>query len=302
MDRIQAMQVFVRVVESGSFVRAAETLAMPPSSVTSMIKSLEKHLQVRLLNRTTRSLNLTLEGEQYVARCREILSLIEDTENSLNGSMLRPQGRLKVDMPGGIAHALIYPRLRDFQARYPNIYLMIGVNDRQIDLVQEGVDCVIRAGKLSDSTLVARPLGELEWVTCASPAYLEQHGTPTSPEDLAGHRAVHHFSVNSRRASSLHFQKGDQSYTAPLEGTVAVNETTLYIRLCIDGYGLGQLARVLVADQLRSGHLVEVLPDWRPGPVDFWFLHQNQRFLSPAVRAFSDWLSELFGRYAQNSA
>ncbi|MGG2424779.1 LysR family transcriptional regulator, partial [Ralstonia pseudosolanacearum] len=183
MDRIQAMQVFVRVVESGSFARAAETLAMPASSVTSLVKSLERHLQVRLLNRTTRSLSLTPEGEQYVARCREILSLIEDAETSLNGSMDHPQGRLRVDMPGGIAHALIYPNLQDFRDRYPGIYLMIGVNDRQIDLIQEGVDCVIRAGKLSDSTLVARPLGALRWITCAAPMYLQQNGPPHAPED-----------------------------------------------------------------------------------------------------------------------
>ena len=162
------MQVFLRVVESRSFVRAAETLGLPASSVTAIIKRLEKHLQTRLLNRSTRNLSLTPEGERYFQRCREILDLIADTEAGLQGSSERPQGRLRVDMPGGIAHAVILPRLAQFQQRYPDIYLMIGVNDRQVDLIQEGVDCVIRTGSLDDSTLVARRLGELRWITCAA--------------------------------------------------------------------------------------------------------------------------------------
>lgn len=289
------MQVFLRVVESGSFVRAAETLGLPASSVTGIIKRLEKHLQIRLLNRSTRSLSLTPEGERYFFRCREILDLIDDTESSLRGSAERPQGRLRVDMPGGIAHALILPQLAHFQRRYPDIYLMIGVNDRQVDLIQEGVDCVIRTGSLHNSTLVARRLGELRWVTCAAPSYLAEAGVPKRLEDLQQHRAIHYFSSTTRRGSALHFAEDGVSVTVPVPGTVAVDETGLYIKLGLDGRGLMQLAEILVADQLRTGELVEVLANRRPASVPVTLLYPHHRFLSPAMRAFADWIAELFG-------
>lgn len=294
MDRVQAMQVFLRVVESRSFVRAAETLGLPASSVTGIIKRLEKHLQTRLLNRSTRHLSLTPEGERYFHRCREILDLIADTESGLHGAGGRPQGRLRVDMPGGIAHAVILPRLRQFQQRYPDISLMIGVNDRQVDLIQEGVDCVIRTGSLDDSTLVARRLGELRWITCAAPSYLAGHGVPETLDDLRRHRAVHYFSSTARRGSNLHFIEDGIGIAVPLPGSLAVNETGLYIQLCLDGHGLMQLAEILVSGHLQAGALVEVLADKRPAPVPVSLLYPHHRFLSPALRAFTDWTAELF--------
>lgn len=288
------MQVFLRVVESRSFVRAAQTLALPASSVTAIIKRLEKHLQTRLLHRSTRNLSLTPEGERYFHRCREILELIADTEASLQGASERPQGRLRVDIPSGIAHAVILPQLAQFQQRYPDIYLMIGVNDRQVDLIQEGVDCVIRTGSLEDSALVARRLGELRWITCAAPSYLAEHGVPATLEDLPGHRAVHYFSSTARRGSDLHFIEDGTSIAIPVPGTVAVNETELYIELGLAGHGLMQLAEILVSDQLQAGELVEVLADRRPAPVPVSLLYPHQRFLSPAMRAFTDWTAGLF--------
>jgi len=293
MDRVQAMQVFLRVVESGSFVRAAETLGLPPSSVTGLIKRLEKHLQTRLLNRSTRSLSLTPEGERYFSRCREILELIEDTESSLRHDE-RPQGRLRVDVPGGIAHALILPQLGQFRRQYPDIYLAIGVNDRQVDLIQEGVDCVIRTGSLNDSALVARRLGNLRWITCAAPSYLEDKGIPEVLGDLQRHRAVHYFSSTTRRGSELHFIDEGVSFDVPVPGTVAVNETALYIKLGLAGLGLIQLPEILVADHLQSGDLVEVLAGMRPESVPVSLLYPHHTFLSPAMRAFSDWATELF--------
>lgn len=293
MDRIQAMQIFMRVAEAGSFVRAAETLSLPSSTVTSTIKNLEQYLQVRLLNRTTRRVSLTPEGLQYLAQCREILALIEHAETSLTDSVKRPQGRLRVDMPGGIAHFIVMPNLQDFYRRYPDIYLMIGVSDRQVDLVQEGVDCVIRTGELNNSTLVARPLGRFRWVTCASPGYLREYGTPQSPEELSLHRAVHYFSGQARRANELRFVRGTETLSAPVNGNAAVNETGLYIRMCLDGFGLAQLAEKIVAEHLQEGRLVEVLADWQPPSVPVTLLYPHQRFLSPAVRVFADWIAEL---------
>jgi LysR family transcriptional regulator for bpeEF and oprC len=294
MDRVQAMQVFLRVVESGSFIRAAGTLGLPASSVTGIIKRLEKHLRARLLNRSTRNLSLTPEGERYFHRCREILDLIDDTESSLHGSAEHPQGRVRVDMPGGIAHAVILSQLAQFQARYPDIYLMIGINDRQVDLIQDGVDCVIRTGSLHDSTLVARRLGELRWITCATPSYLNQQGIPDSLEDLQRHRAVHYFSSTTRRTGELHFVEAGDRVAVPVAGTVAVNETGLYIKLGLAGGGLMQLAEILVADHLRIGDLVEVLANMRPEPVPVSLIYPHHRFLSPAMQAFADWTAELF--------
>ena len=201
-------------------------------------------------------------------------------------------------MPGGIAHAVILPQLAQFQQRYPDIYLMIGVNDRQVDLIQEGVDCVIRTGSLEDSTLVARRLGELRWITCAAPSYLAEHGVPATLEDLPGHRAVHYFSSTARRGSDLHFIENGIRVAVPLPGTVAVNETGLYIELGLAGHGLMQLAEILVSGQLQAGQLVEVLADRRPAPVPVSLLYPHQRFLSPAMRAFSEWTAELFGNGA----
>ncbi|MEA5221467.1 LysR family transcriptional regulator [Enterobacter cloacae] len=293
MDRLQAMQIFMRVAEAGSFVRAAETLSLPSSTVTSTIKNLEKYLQVRLLNRTTRRVSLTSEGGQYLAQCREILSLIEHAESSLTDSVKRPQGRLRVDMPAGIAHFIVMPNLQDFYRRYPEIYLMIGVSDRQVDLVQEGVDCVIRTGELTNSTLVARPVGRFRWVTCASPDYLREYGVPQSPAELSRHRAIHYFSSQTRRADELRFQQGSEMRYVSVNRQAAVNETGLYIKMCLEGYGLAQLAENVIAEHLEQGTLVEVMSDWQPPPVPVTLLYPHQRFLSPAVRAFADWIDEL---------
>ncbi|MGN7914929.1 LysR substrate-binding domain-containing protein [Enterobacter sp. 22466] len=293
MDRLQAMQIFTRVAEAGSFVRAAETLSLPSSTVTSTIKNLEKYLQVRLLNRTTRRVSLTPEGVQYLAQCRDILSLIEHAESSLTDSVKRPQGRLRVDMPAGIAHFIVMPNLQDFYRRYPDIYLMTGVSDRQVDLVQEGVDCVIRTGELTNSTLVARPLGRFRWVTCASPDYLREYGVPQSPDELSRHQAIHYFSGQTRRADELRFQQGSALRYVSVNGQTAVNETGLYIKMCLEGYGLAQLAENVIAEHLAQGTLVEIMADWQPPPVPVTLLYPHQRFLSPAVRAFADWIDEL---------
>lgn len=293
MDRIQAMQVFLRVAEAGSFVRAAETLSLPSSTVTSTIKNLEKYLQVRLLNRTTRRVSLTPEGLQYLAQCREILSLIEHSESSLTDSLRRPRGRLRVDMPGGIAQFIVMPNLKDFYRLYPDIYLMIGVSDRQVDLVQEGVDCVIRTGELTDSTLVARPLGRFRWVTCASPDYLREYGFPETPEALSEHRAIHYFSASGRGKNELRFTRGTETLSVPVKGDAAVNETALYIKMCLEGFGLAQLAENIVSEHLQKGTLIEVLVEWQPPSVPVTLLYPHQRFLSPTVRAFADWVAEI---------
>lgn len=290
MDRIQAMQVFLRVVETNSFSKAAETLSMAPSSVTSIIKSLERHLQVRLLQRTTRSLSLTPEGERYYQRSRDILQAIDDTESDLLNRASRPRGRLRVDMPGTVGRALVLPHLHEFFALYPDIHLMLGMNDRPLDLVQEGIDCVLRTGELRDSSMVARRLGSFQWITCGAPAYFERRGVPQTIDTLDEHQAVQYFSGTTGRTSEFHFLQDGKEVTVPMSGQVSVNDTDSYIHCCLHGYGLIQLARYLVADHLASGQLREVLADGRQAPTPVSLLYPHNRNLSPTVRVFTDWM------------
>lgn len=170
---------------------------------------------------------------------------------------------------------------------------MIGVSDRQVDLVQEGVDCVIRTGELLNSTLVARPLGKFRWITCASPDYLREYGIPRSPGDLSNHRAIHYFSGQARRTSELRFVQGTEALSVSVSGQAAVNETGLYIKMCLEGFWLAQLADSVVSEHLQKGALVEVLADWQPSSVPVNLLYPHQKFLSPAVSAFADWINEI---------
>lgn len=293
MDRIQAMQVFLRVVETNSFNKAAETLSMAPSSVTSIVKNLESHLQVRLLHRTTRSLSLTPEGERYYQRSRDILQAIDDSESDLQHRASSPKGRLRVDMPGSVARALVLPRLKEFFALYPEIQLMIGMNDRPMDLVQEGIDCVLRTGELRDSSLVARRLGTFQWITCGAPSYFEQRGVPASVDALGEHQAVHYFSGSTGRITDFHFQQNGQEVAVPMQGQVSVNDTDAYIDCCLQGYGLIQLAAYLVRPHLASGALREVLSEGRRAPVPVSLVYPHNRHVSPVVRAFIDWMTTI---------
>ena len=183
MDRLESMQIFARVVEMHSFGRAAESLSLPPSRVTRAVKELEAFLGVRLLQRTTRHISLTADGTLYYDHCRKLLAEIEAVESGFPGSAGRPRGRLRVDMTLSLARLVVLPSIKDFQSRFPDVELTLTVSDRTVELVQEGIDCVIRAGTPEDSpTLVAKRIGAFHWVTCASPEYLALHGTPKSLE------------------------------------------------------------------------------------------------------------------------
>ncbi|MGO1269623.1 MAG: LysR family transcriptional regulator, partial [Pseudomonas bubulae] len=192
MDRFNAMRVFTRIVELGGFTKAADSLQLPRASVTVLIKQLEAHLGVQLLHRTTRQVSPTLDGAAYYQRCVNLLDDLEDAEGLFRGS--QPKGTLRVEMPASVGRLVVLPALPEFTDRYPQIELEIGLNDRLVDLIREGVDCVIRGGLTMDDSLVARPLVQMDQVTCASPAYLQARGVPQSLEDLSGHQVVEYFS------------------------------------------------------------------------------------------------------------
>ncbi|MCK9798724.1 LysR family transcriptional regulator [Pseudomonas sp. MAFF 302030] len=296
MDRFNAMRVFTRIVELGGFARAADSLQMPRASVSILIKQLEAHLGVQLLLRTTRQVSLTLDGDAYYQRCVRLLADLEETEAAFSVARHNPRGTLRVDMPAGIGRLLVIPALPAFSARYPLIELEIGLNDRPVELIREGVDCVLRAGPPLDDSLVARPLALMQQVTCASPAYLARHGTPQHLDELAGHQIVEFFSSVTGKRYGLEFMVDGEVREMPLPKGLAVNSADAYLAASEAGYGLVQAPYYHVARALRDGLLCEVLERVEAPPLALSALYPPHRHLSTRVRVFIDWLVELFAR------
>jgi DNA-binding transcriptional LysR family regulator len=296
LDRFETMRLFVRIVERRSFTLAASDLGLPRSTATQAIKRLESRLGVRLLQRTTRQVSPTLDGEAYHRRCVAILADVEDAEAAFVDA--RPSGQLRVDMHGTLARQFVLPALPDFLARYPALRVHVGEGDRWVDLVREGVDCVLRVGDLHDSSMVGRRLALLEEVTCASPDYLARHGTPRTLADLEGHVAIGFLSTATGSMLPLEFvEDGEVRHvTLPSVVTVAGAETnTALVRL---GLGLTQVPRYHVAADLAEGRLVEVLPHLPPTPSPVSLLYPHSRQLSPRVRVFIDWVADAFAARA----
>ncbi|AOI94389.1 putative multidrug efflux transcriptional regulator CeoR [Burkholderia sp. LA-2-3-30-S1-D2] len=296
MDRLQAMQVFTRVVDTSSFTKAAETLSLPRASVTTIIQNLEAFLGVRLMHRTTRRLSLTPDGAAYYERCVRILADVEETEASFQNNNRKPHGKLRIDMPGSIGRLLVIPSLCEFHTRYPDIDLQLGLSDRPVDLLQEGVDCVIRVGALQDSSLVARRVGLFECVSVASPAYLEKHGEPQAIEDLSDHRAVNYFSSRTGRTIDWTFLTDGKEVEVKMNAIVSVNDADAYVTCGLEGFGLIQPPLFMVLPHLRDGRLKEVLPGLKPLPMPISVVYPHSRHLSPKVRVFVDWIAEVFDR------
>ncbi|MEC4772521.1 putative multidrug efflux transcriptional regulator CeoR [Burkholderia cenocepacia] len=296
MDRLQAMQVFTRVVDTSSFTKAAETLGLPRASVTTIIQNLEAFLGVRLMHRTTRRLSLTPDGAAYYERCVRILADVEETEASFQANNRKPHGKLRIDMPDSIGRLLVIPSLCEFHTRYPDIDLQLGLSDRPVDLLQEGVDCVIRVGALQDSSLVARRVGLFECVTVASPDYLERHGEPQTIDDLGQHKAVNYFSSRTGRTIDWTFLIDGKEVEMKMEGIVSVNDADAYVTCGIEGFGLIQPPLFMVLPHLREGRLKEVLPGVKPLPMPISVVYPHSRHLSPKVRVFVDWIAEVFDR------
>jgi LysR family transcriptional regulator for bpeEF and oprC len=296
MDRFNAMRVFTRIVELGGFARAADSLQLPRASVTILIKQLEAHLGVQLLQRTTRQVSPTLDGAAYYQRCIRLLADLEETEAVFSAARNNPRGTLRVDMPAGIGRLIVIPALPEFTTLYPLIELEIGLNDRPVDLIREGVDCVVRGGLSLDDSLVARPLALMDQVTCASLEYLQRNGRPQCLDDLIGHQVVEYFSSTSGKRYGLEFQVGDELRLIDLPKQVSVNSADGYLAACEAGYGLVQTPYYHVARQLREGSLCEILRDIPPPGLPLTALYPPHRQLSQRVRVFVDWLVDLCSR------
>jgi DNA-binding transcriptional LysR family regulator len=292
MDRFQEMQVFVRIAERSSFTQAADDLQLPRATVSNLVQRLEARLGVRLLERTTRTVRLTPDGEAYRQRCVALLADLEEADGLFRQAV--PKGLLRVNLQGTLARRFVVPALPALLARHPQLELQIGEDDRLVDLVREGVDCVLRAGTLRDSSLVARRVALLQQVTCASATYLAQFGEPRTLAELNGHRAVNYVSSATGQALPFEFTVDGEVKTLPLPGVVSVTGADVYAGAAIAGLGLVQVPRYRVADELASGLLREVLADAPPPPLPVSVLYPHNRQLSVRVRVFVQWLTEVF--------
>lgn len=292
MDLFSAMRTFVRIVERRSFTRAAEDLGMPRSTATGAVKALEARLRVQLLQRTTRTVVPTLDGEAYYNQCTRLLAELEDAEAVFSGA--RPRGRLHVDAHGTLARRFIIPRLPEFLEAYPDIALHLTEGDRYVDLLREGVDCVVRAGTLTDSDMVARRVAELREITCASAGYLARHGVPRDLDDLQGHRMVGFRSSATGAVLPLEFTLGAEVRQVMLPCALTVGGAESYTGAALAGLGLIQAPRYRFTTELESGALREVLPQHPPTPLPISVLYPRAKHLSPRVRVFMDWLVEVF--------
>lgn len=292
MDKLEAMRVFTRVVERRSFTLAAEDTGLPRSTVSDAVKDLEARLGVQLLQRTTRHVSPTLDGEAYYRRCLAILSDIEDAEGAFAGA--KPKGLLRVDVHGTLARHFVLPNLPDFLIRYPDIEIYMSEGDRLVDLVREGIDCVLRVGAPQDSDMVGRTVAMLDEVTLAAPAYIARHGTPQHPDALDGHQMIGFRSSATGGVLPLEFVVGGDLREIVLPATVSVNAAESYVAAARLGLGLIQIPRYHAEVAITAGDLVEVLADFPPTSTPVSLLYPRNRQLSPRVRVFVDWIVSLF--------
>jgi len=291
MDKLQAMEIFVRVVETGGITRAADSLGVPKATATTLIQKLEAALGVRLLDRTTRRVSVTPDGAAYYERCVGILAEVRETEESLAKQHATPRGRLRVDVPTLMARSVFVPALPQFFARYPEIELALACSERRADLIEEGIDCAVWSGDIEDSGFVARRVGFLYFATCASPAYLAAHGHPGHPDDLARHRCINHFSPRTGKVAEWAFSKGGTRVQAALAGHIAVEDENSYVAAAEAGLGIAQIPAFVLKEAMERGSLELVLGDWFPEPAPLHVVYPRQRHLSGKVRVFVDWVA-----------
>jgi DNA-binding transcriptional LysR family regulator len=291
------MRAFARVVEAGTFTRASDSLNMPKATVTKLVQTLEAHLRTRLLNRTTRRVTVTPDGAAYYERVVQLLADLDELDGSMALSQTSPKGRLRIDISGALADLLIIPALVDFHTRYPDIQIDIGISDRPVNLIAENVDCVVRGGEISDQSLIARRIGEISFVTCASPAYLDRYGEPQHPADLdRDHYVVGYFSAESGRRWPFTFVSGEESIEVPGRYIAAFNDGSSYVEAGVAGLGVVQAPVFMVRKHLDDGSLRRILADWTTEPMPLHVVYPPNRHLSAKLRIFVDWIAEIFAR------
>ncbi|SFU83833.1 LysR family transcriptional regulator [Pseudomonas sp. OV546] len=291
MNKLELLRTFVRVTELSSFTQAGESLRLPRSTVSEHVQALEELLGARLLQRTTRTVQATQDGRVLYERSKDLLSHMEELEGLFRQDEAQLSGRIRVDMPNMMARELILPRLPPFMDAHPLIELEISTTDRQVDLLAEGFDCVLRVGAQPDQTVVARRLCSLPMINCASAAYLQRHGVPETLADLAQHQLVHYVRPLGARSAGFEYVQGNKVQRIAMAGRVTVNSTDAYKAACLGGFGITQVPALGIGDLLASGELVAVLPDYPAPALDVSLLYAGQRHLPQRVRVFMDWLA-----------
>ncbi|HEY7929277.1 MAG TPA: LysR family transcriptional regulator [Steroidobacteraceae bacterium] len=293
MDKLQAMALFVRVVDTGGMGRAAEDLGIPKATATTLMQKLEAALGVKLLNRTTRRISVTPDGAAYYTRAAAILAEVRDAEEALSQRSVAPHGRLRVDAPTLIARSVIVPALPAFLSQYPDIELALACNERHFDLVAEGIDCALWIGEVEDPRLVARKTGFLYFATCAAPSYIAAHGSPAHPRELAQHRCLNRFSPRSGQSVEWVFSKHGERVQAVFPGQLALDDQNSYVTAAEAGLGIAQMPAFVVKEAVERRALELVLADWLAEPSALHIVYPQSRHLSRRVRVFVDWLAHL---------
>ncbi|MBN8941870.1 MAG: LysR family transcriptional regulator [Rhizobiales bacterium] len=297
MDQLAAMRAFVRVVETGNFTRAAEALDTPKPTITKLVQSLEAHVRTKLLNRTTRRVTVTPDGAAYYERVVRLIADVDELDASMTVSQASLQGRLRVDVGTSAASLIILPALPDFHARYPEIQIDLGVSDRVANLIAEGVDCVVRAGTITDQSLVARRIAEIHMMTCAAPSYLARHGEPLHPLDLEkDHYMVGFMHPRTGRVETYDFSAHGEQHEIRSRYVVAVNEGNAFMAATLAGLGIAQVPVFMAWPYLVDGRLKPVLTDWTIGLYPLHVVYPPNRHLSNKLRVFVDWIADLFAR------
>lgn len=301
MDKFSAMQAFIRVVEAGTFTKAADSMSLPKPRVTRLIQMLETELQTKLLNRTTRRVTVTPDGAAYYERAVRVLGEIEELESSMTHARVNPRGRLKVDAPASLAIHILIPALPAFHALYPDITLELGVSDRPVDLLTENVDCVLRGGELTDQSLVARRIGEAALTTCATPGYLKRHGVPKHPLELedpdSGHTLIRYFLPRTGQLRPFIFLKDGERLEIQGHHQIALNDAISIVTAGLAGLGIMHGLSFLVQSHISDGTLEPVLLDWSANTVPLHIAYPPNRNMSNKVRVFVDWVAELFSHH-----
>lgn len=300
MDRFDAMQAFARVVEARSFTKAAETLHMSRTSVTQLVQQLEARLRVKLLNRTTRKVNVTADGAAYYERVVRLLADMDDAETSLSSASASPRGRLRVDVPSPLARMILVPALPAFHARYPDIQLDMGVSDRVVDLIGENVDCVVRGGGLTDPSLKARRVGDLQLGVYAAPGYLELAGTPLHPQELEDthHRVVGFLWQRTGKVFPYAMRCDGESIQVQGRYAFAVDDGNAYLAAGLAGLGVLWLPDYMAKPHLARGELVPLFEGWHLDPMPLYVAFPPNRHVSTKLRVFIDWVAELMAQHA----
>ncbi|MDB5829211.1 MAG: transcriptional regulator [Variovorax sp.] len=289
----ELLRIYAKVATLASFVRAAEQLNLPKARVSTAVQQLEAQLGTRLLHRTTRTVRMTPDGEQFLERCQQLLSEADELQAMFQQAQSSLRGRLRVDLPNAIARQAVIPRLPEFLAAHPLVEIELSTSDRRVDLVHEGFDCVLRIGQLQDSALIARRLGQMALANVASPAYLARFGTPKTLEDLDHHRLVHYAQTLGTASPGWEHHDGDRWRLRPMQAAITVTSTDAYEAACLAGLGLIQAPRPGMRAALAEGRLVEVLTEFPGEPMPVSLVYANRRNLSKRSQAFMDWLAEV---------